>query len=99
MEKKTEREVLFEQIVSRLSGMGYPESFGRMIAGSLGTEMTMRRMLQYLHAAKPESAEDIADEMLAILSDRDRWREKKINEHYNSKLNAYLRYGFGEEDE
>ena len=69
---------------------GFPEEFGKLIARNLGSEKMMRRMTGYLKAAKPRSMEETADEMLAILSDRDRWIEKKELERTNAKYNAYL---------
>lgn len=79
--------------------MGYPEEFGAAIAGNLRTEKTMSRMLGYLRNAHPRSAEEIADEMLAIMEDRERWIQKKSAEFYNSKYNELLYYGLGEDDD
>ena len=47
----------------------------------------------YLYNVKPQSAELIVDEMLAICSDIDRWREKKANEEANIRYNELLYYG------
>ena len=71
--------------------MGHPEVFAALIADSLGTEKTMSRMISYLGKTGTQSAEQIADEMLAITADRDRWVEKKKNEYYNQKYNE-MRY-------
>ncbi|MGI6191149.1 hypothetical protein [Eubacterium sp. F2] len=84
------REKLKQEVIEAVEKLGCPGEFGAVIADSLGTELTMNRMLAYLRAASPGSEEEIADEMLAILSDRDRWQEKIINEHYNRKYNEYL---------
>lgn len=97
--RMTEREKLKQELITEIVRMGYPQEFGAMLADSLGTEMTMARMLAYLRAASPGSAEEIADEMLAILSDRDRWQEKKINEYYNRKYNEYLWFYRNEDSE
>ncbi len=48
-------------------------------------------MNAYLHEAGPGSAEEIADEMLAIMSDRERWIQKKEAERANAAYNEYLR--------
>lgn len=72
---------------------GYPAQFGKDIAKNLGSEKAMNRMISYLNKANPRSAEDIADEMLAIMEDRKRWREKKELEYYNSKYNDILNNG------
>ena len=62
----------YRELIGTIVKMGYPEEFGQVIAKNLGSEKTMRRMTAYLHSAKPRSAEEIADEMLAIMSDRER---------------------------
>ena len=77
-----ERERIYRQLVETIVKMGYPEGFG----------------LGYLKAAKPKTAEEIADEMLAIMDDRERWIQKKSAEYYNSKYNELLWYGLEEEE-
>ena len=94
-----ERERIYRQLVETIVKMGYPEGFGIAIAENLRTEKTMSRMIGYLHHARPKSAEEIADEMLAIMEDRERWVQKKTSEYYNTKYNELLWYGLGEEDE
>ena len=42
--------------------------------------------------------EDVADEMLAILSDRDRIMQKHELEDTNAKWNEFLMQGFDEEE-
>ncbi|MDD6154649.1 MAG: hypothetical protein PUB39_03735 [Eubacteriales bacterium] len=73
--------------------MGYPAAFAEMIAQGLQSERGMARMIGYLKGARPESAEEIADEMLAIQADRDAWIRKKSSEYYNSRLNIYMNEG------
>ena len=80
-----ERERLAKELVETVVRMGYPEEFGHAIVQNLRTEKTMSRMIGYLKHAKPRSAEEIADEMLAIMEDRKRWIQKKEAEYYNSK--------------
>ena len=93
------REQIRNDLIRRLVGMGYPEVFGKAIADNLRTEKTMSRMIGYLNQAHPKSADEIADEMLAIMEDRERWIQKKTAEYYNSKYNELLYYGIGEEAE
>ncbi len=84
----------WRELVETIAGMGYPEAFGIQVARNLGSEKMMRRMTAYLHSAKPRSAEEIADEMLSIMDDRERWRRKKeaeeANAFYNEMLNETL---------
>ena len=58
------------ELISVLKKMGYPEDFGRVIAGELRTEKAMKRMSSYLRQACPESPEEIADEMRSLLRER-----------------------------
>ena len=93
------RAQIHRDLVRAIVRMGYPEEFGTAVADNLRTENTMSRMLRYLDHAKPRSAEEIADEMLAIMEDRERWIRKKTAEYYNSKYNEFLDRGFGGEDD
>ena len=88
-----ERDKTCQELVETIVWMGYPESFGKSIAENLRTEKTMSRMIGYLRHAKPKSAEEIADEMLAIMDDRERWIQKKSAQFYNSRYNEILNYG------
>ena len=86
------------ELAGTIVKMGYPEDFGKIIAKNLGSEKTMRRMTAYLHNAKPRSAEEIADEMLAIMGDRERWIKKKEAEQANARYNELLYYGLDVEE-
>ena len=97
--KKTEKADAVDALVRTISSMGYPEEFGYVIAENLRTEKMITRMTAYLRKAKPTSAEEIADEMLAIMEQREQWINKKKAEYYNRKYNELLWYGIGEEDE
>lgn len=81
----TGQERALDELIRVIQELGYPREFGALIGSGLGTENAMDRMVAYLRSARPGSAEEIADEMLAIRSDLDRWQEKKINEFYNRK--------------
>lgn len=94
-----EREELRKELIGTIIRMGYPSSLGEAIADNLRTEKPMRRMIGYLAQAKPRSAEEIADEMLAIMEDRQRWIRKKEAEYYNSRYNELLYYGLGQEED
>ena len=94
-----ERERLAKELVETVVRMGYPEEFGHAIVQNLRTEKTMSRMIGYLKHAKPRSAEEIADEMLAIMEDRKRWIQKKEAEYYNSKYNEIPYFGLGVDEE
>lgn len=73
--------------------MGYEDAFCEVIAGQLCTDWTATRMLGYLRQMPHLREEDIVDEMLAILSDRDRITKKKEMEHSQSRINEIYRNG------
>ena len=91
------REQIHRDLVRTIVRMGYPKEFGIVIADNLRTEKTMSRMIGYLNQENPRSANEIADEMLAIMEDRERWIQKKTAEYYNGKYNELLWYGLGED--
>ena len=82
-----------EGLVSDVVRLGHPEELGEMIARQLGSPKAMQRFRAYLHNARPQSAEEIVDEMLAIQSEIDAWREKKAGEKANARYNEILYYG------
>lgn len=88
-----------EQLVSAIKQLEFPEELGNQIAKQLGSPKDMSRMLSYLYNVKPQSAELIVDEMLAICSDIDRWKDKKASEEANTRYNEILYYGLDTEDE
>ena len=63
------------------------------MAKQLGSPKAMERMLSYLYNVKPESVELVVDEMLAICSDIESWRDKKASEEANARFNEVLNFG------
>ena len=97
--KTSSKQAVYEELVDTIERMGYPREFGMLIADSLKGEKSMARMSSYLHQFRPASAEEITDEMLSIVEENSRWREKKISEYYNRKLNKIMNEGLETEDE
>lgn len=87
MEKITKSEALYELMLRK----GYPEAFSRLISTEMSTDYTAERMISYIARNTRRPLEEVADEMLAIQSDRDRIRDKHINEHAQSKINDLYR--------
>jgi len=73
--------------------LGFPGKFGEMIANQLGSPKAIDRMAAYLDYEKPDDIQIIVDEMLAIRSEIDAWREKKASEEANARYNEILNYG------
>lgn len=88
------------QLYKMLLSRGYPESFCDLVTKNLNTDFTASRMIGYLCHYSDLPPEEIADEMLAILSDRNRIMQKKELESNNAEWNRILMQGLGiEEDE
>ena len=77
---------LYDMMLDR----GYPEEFCDLITKNLNTDFTAGRMIGYLSHYKKLPMEEIADEMLAILSDRNRIMRKHELEETNARWNEYL---------
>jgi len=90
---KTSWNRTYQELIAQVVSMGYPEALGKAIARNLGSEKTMTRMIGYLRNAGPRSAEEIADEMLAIMEDRKSWIDKKESQDANSAYTALLNSG------
>ena len=88
-----------DELVKSIMELGFPEELGSEIAKNLGSSKAMQRMMGYLYNVKPRSVELVVDEMLAIKSDIDRWKEKKASEEANARYNEVLNYGLGGYDE
>ena len=80
-------EVLYKLMLHK----GYPEAFSRIIATEMSTYYTADRMISYIGGNNKRPLEEVADEMLAIQSDRDRIRDKHISEHAQAKINDLYR--------
>lgn len=88
---------LYEMMLDR----GYPEEFCDLISKNLNTDFMAGRMMGYLSHYQELPLEEIVDEMLSILADRNRIMQKKQLESNNAEWNRFLEEGFGldEDDE
>ena len=87
------------ELCDAVAALGFPREFGEMAARHLGSPKAMDRFIAYLHYEKPKKIEIAVDEMLAIRSEIDAWREKKAAEEANARYNEMLYYGFPGEEE
>ena len=78
---------LYQLMVSK----GYHEDFAALIATELNTEFTATRMIGYISRSGKLPMEEVSDEMLAILADRDRIIRKHISEHAQASINEMYR--------
>lgn len=90
---------LSKELYRELLKRGYPEQFCSAISKELNTDFTARRMLGYLAYYDELPAVEIADEMLAILSDRNAWQAKKQMENTQARWNNVMAEGFEDDEE
>lgn len=96
MKPRTE---LSMQLYRMMVDLGYPEGFADEITKNLNTDWTAMRMMGYLRHYGKLPLEEVADEMLAILSDRNRIMQKKECEAVNARWNEIMSEGFDEFEE
>ena len=83
-----------KELYKVLLDRGYPKEFCAEIAfKNMNTDYTATRMLGYLYRVSNPRIEDLVDEMLAILSDRDAIIQKKEMEHAQAVINEIYRNG------
>ena len=85
------------QLYKLMLERGYPEEFCDIITKNLNTDFAAQRMIGYLYHYDHPPVEEIADEMISILSDRNQIMEKKELEEVNARWNDFLMNGFNED--
>lgn len=79
-----------DKLVEAIVALGFRKELGELIAKNLGSPKAMERMISYLSYVKPNTEELIVDEMLAICSDINAWKDKKASEQANAAYNEIL---------
>ncbi len=87
-----------DELISLVVDLGFPKELGNEIAKNLGSPKAMKRMISYLCYVKPKKAEIIVDEMLAIMSEIESWREKKSSQEANESYNEFMYYRMDDAD-
>lgn len=83
-----------DELYKVLLSKGYPKELCAEIAyKNMNTDYTATRMLGYLYRYSEPKIEDLIDEMLAILSDRNEIIQKKEMEHAQAAINEIYRNG------
>ena len=99
---------LSRQLYELMLQRGYEENFCDIVTKNLNTDFTASRMIGYLYhydqsarmtGVSHPPVEEIADEMISILSDRNRIMQKKELEETNARWNDFLLHGFNDEEE
>ena len=96
MKPRTELSMqLYQMLVER----GYHEALCDLITKNLNTDFTAARMIGYLCQYSHLPEEEVVDEMLSILSDRNAIIRKKETEAAQAAINEMYEYGLVDEDE
>ena len=96
MKPRTELSMqLYRMLVER----GYHEELCDVITKNLNTDFTAARMIGYLCQYSHLPEEEVVDEMLAILSDRNAIIRKKETEEAQAKINEMYEFGLVDEDD
>ena len=83
-----------EELYKVLLSKGYPKELCAEIAyKNMNTDYTATRMLGYLYRVSNPRIEDLVDEMLAILSDREAIIKKKELEYAQAVINDMYERG------
>ena len=83
-----------DELYKVLLTKGYPKELCAEIAyKNLNTDYTATRMLGYLYRISQPRVEDLIDEMLAILSDREQIIQKKESERAQAVISDIYRNG------
>lgn len=83
-----------KELYELLLQKGYPQELCAEIAyKQMNTDYTATRMLGYLYRVSDPGIENLIDEMLAILSDREVMIQKKEAERAQARINEIYRNG------
>ena len=82
-----------DRLVDAIKALGFRAELGELVAKNLGSPKAMERMISYLSYVKPNKEELIVDEMLAICSEINAWKDKKASEEANAAYNDILNNG------
>ena len=91
--ERNSKSPISEELYDILQEKGYSQQFSDLITRNLNTDFTAGRMIGYLSHYTNLPEEEIVDEMLAILSDRNAIIQKKELEHAQATINRIYREG------
>ena len=86
-------------LIQAAARIGLPAEVGELMCDQLRTTPAMERMRAYLLGVRPSRMEDIADEMLALMQQRDTWIMQKRSEEANAAITAFYNRPRGDEGE
>ena len=88
-----------DNLVRAVTALGFSAELAGLLARELGSPKAIDRMTGYVLQAHPRTEEMLVDEMLAIRSEIDAWRERKEAMGAQASYSARLFYGKPLDDE
>lgn len=79
-------------LVREVTSLGFSSELAELMARELKSPKAIDRMVSYVRQMRPQSEEMLVDEMLAICSEINTWREKKESQEAQAKYNTRLFY-------
>ncbi len=79
-----------DRLVAAVTALGFSAELAGLMARQLGSPRAIDRMTSYIHQARPRTEEMLVDEMLAICSDIETWRQKKESREAQERYNTWL---------
>ncbi len=87
------------RLVAAVTGLGFSAELAELMARQLKSPKAIDRMTSYVYQARPRTEEMLVDEMLAICTEIETWREKKESQEAQARYNARLYYKKWEPEE
>ena len=87
-----------DRLVAAVTELGFSSELAELMARQLKSPRAIDRMTAFVHNSLSCSETMLVDEMLAICSEIDAWREKKASQEAQIQYNTMLYYGLAEED-
>ena len=88
-----------DRLVAAVTALGFSAELAELMARQLKSPKAIDRMTAYIRLAHPHTEELLVDEMLAICSEIETWRQKKESLEAQARYNAYLYYRKSEPEE
>ena len=88
-----------DRLVAAVTALGFHAELAELMAKQLKSPKAIDRMTSYIRQARPTSEEMLVDEMLAICSEIDAWRDRKASLDAQAKYTAMRYYGALGQDE
>ena len=81
-----------DRLVAAVTALGFSAELAELMAKQLKSPKAIDRMVSYIRQAHPRTEEMLVDEMLAICTEIETWRQKKESQEAQARYNSWLYY-------